>query len=161
MTRPTNISPNIFGVTFEKEGSVFYAAPSDAVEHVLLGLLCHEGEAQGSTVKCQLLTRPVARLLECYRPARIIAATAEHDSILTLRRAGVHVEAGKILSPGAPLRAKDRLLSDLSGTAESSESFRDELRMRLLSALQKQQSLVPDWMSITPETCLGGGGGGT
>jgi hypothetical protein len=146
-------------LTFSKDGRAFYTAPDSGVAALLLALLCHEHETRGSTVACDLLTVEKASLLACYRPSRVRSEVAHPAAVALLGRAGVAVDAASVSAQLAS--GEDSTLVRLRTESDSPEAFRDELRMRLLTSLQKSRGVADGWVDVTPESFIGYGGGGT
>jgi hypothetical protein len=143
---------------FERHDTPFYSASGDGIAETLLGLLCHSSAMKGSDVVLGSLTRAKATLLACYAPARVRAESADPRAVSLLSDRGVSVE---IRDPHRATPASEAaVVSEMCDGAASPESFRDELKLHLLSGLRRGW-LDRDWVTATPEAQLGAGGGGT
>jgi|SRR5665811_635659 len=149
------------GLSFARSGEVFFESDRDDISTLLLGLLCHSQAVTGSALSCGVLTASGATLLVPYRPAQVRAAVAERAAVEILKSAEIELQAD-VTRENLDLEEGDSLaIVELLHEAGSPMAFRDRLRMHLLSAVQKQGELGDDWLTASPETCLGGGGGGT
>ncbi len=149
------------GFTFERDGTTFFESDANDIPSMLLALLCHPSEAIGSTLRCDRLTMSHAALLAPYRLRRVNADIAESDAVTTLHRTGTTVIASTICEADAFADNDNLDITTRYNDAASPSMFWDELRLNLLTALQRRTRLVDNWLSLSPATTLGGGGGGT
>lgn len=148
-------------LSFARSEEVFFQSGQDDIATLLLALLCHSQAIPGSVLSCSTLTAAQATLLVPYRPARVEVLVAERAAVSVLEAAEIPISAAT---------TRDRLegedgdtsgIVDLWNEVGSPAAFRDRLRMHLLAALQKRGRLEEDWLTVSPETYLGDGGGGT
>jgi hypothetical protein len=149
------------GLSLTRSGEVFFESPEDNISTLLLALLCHSQAVAGSELSCNALTAARATLLVPYPPARVNAVMAERAAVDTLEAAGVEVLAAHTLDTLDEEDGDDPAIVDLCDETDSPDAFRDRLRVHLLASIQKQGRIGDDWLSSSPETHLGGGGGGT
>ena len=146
-------------VSFSKDSNVFYRAGQEDLPTLLVGLMCHSQAVADGVLEFDVLTMPRAMLLVPYRPARVVVSIAEPRAMEILEKAGIEVAATTV--GDCVDESEDSAIVDFCTASESPTAFRDRLRMHLLAAIQKQGKVGADWLNASPETCLGGGGGGT
>jgi hypothetical protein len=146
----------------EKDGDqIFIGRRAHGVCGIIMAVAAHGADMKGSKLSCPFIGKPGARLVLMAGVKDVFARAITQEALTLLRAGGTTVTYDEVVVPDQKERSTEIALQNISEKFIEPREFFEEMKGRLLKALEHNMFPTDDALLCNLQSRLGAGGGGT